>query len=697
MLKWDVPIESMHALEDESYCRWVDYGPFECVGEGGAKIISIRPFHNPKNLSKRRLIGAGPLPLWEVFGLQEPLARVCLEHLIVTCSTCGQEMLRPLSYDWSAVPGSGYLALSVVSTSEELSLREQSELLGSERVVVNGTLLKVSELESDNGNSGVEGEPVLTVTTVREVIRCKDEVASWFSKGGGALHVWHYTDRRAPGTLLGMVNNAWSCDPCQQQTAPIERSNLDRGEDCKKCKGSGLSCGIDGEELCEVCKGFGSPSGIAEYHLFGVQLRHLTAHTFKELLERGRGVSLEMLCDRLESIVRAGFGDFALGTPVAWLSPGERTLVSITCAQLSGLSDSVFAIDGAETQISQGELNVRFLGKGCRVVNACAPQANMNESPKAGHISINNLRKFGFISDGLQIARGCVTALEGPSGVGKSRLLRAIREQFRKRTRGSAQDNVAGTVQCHLLADAENQRATTIVEALGLSQLFAHEIAKKREAQALGLVAEDLMLPSSRYRCDACFGTESPSRGDAGCVQCQSTRFNDVVAKMNLGALSVGEVMTTSLKELGRVRWRSEELAGIFEVMSQTCLQTMKLGDLMHSIPEPDRRFVPILSRVAALVAMHRQDRDGASGNRKPHLLLIDGPYTLLRHQIETLRELLSELCSFGDTIVYAGMPKGLEFSGGAMIELRSRVRPLDERIRAKVLTERYGHLVEIK
>ena len=150
MLKWDIPIESMHALEDDSYCRWVDCGPFESVQEGGAAIISIRPFDNPKNVSKRRFIGAGPLPLWEIFGLKELLARVCLEHLIVTCSKCGQEMTPPLTYDWSGLPKLGYVALSVVRTSEEPTLREQSELLGAERVVVAGTLLKVSELESEN-------------------------------------------------------------------------------------------------------------------------------------------------------------------------------------------------------------------------------------------------------------------------------------------------------------------------------------------------------------------------------------------------------------------------------------------------------------------------------------------------------------------------------------------------------------------
>ena len=694
MLKWDIPIESMHALEDDSYCRWVDCGPFESVQEGGAAIISIRPFDNPKNVSKRRFIGAGPLPLWEIFGLKELLARVCLEHLIVTCSKCGQEMTPPLTYDWSGLPKLGYVALSVVRTSEEPTLREQSELLGAERVVVAGTLLKVSELESENVKHRTDGEPVLTVTKAHEVTRCKDEVASWFAKGGGALHVWHYTDRRAPGTLLGIVNNAWSCDPCQQQTSTLERSDLDRGENCKTCKGSGSLGGTDGDSLCPACGGFGVVSDMAGYHVFGVPLRHLTAHTFKELLGLAQGVYPEMLCDRLERIIHAGFGDLVIGMPVAWLSPGERTLVSILCAQLSGLSDSVFAIDGAETQISQAELDTRFNGNGCRVANACDSSADVPELRQAGYITINDLRKFGFITDDLQIARGCVTALNGQSGVGKSRLLKAILERFRGRNRGSAQTSLARTAQCYLLEYAENARATTLLEVLGLSQLFAHEIAKKREAQALGLVTEDLMLPSSRYRCEACFGAESLCQVDAGCVLCQSTRFHDVVAKIDLGAISVGEVMTVSLKELGKVRWKSEELAGIFEVISQTCLQTMKLGGLVRSISVPECRFVHMIGRVAALVARHRQDGDGVSRNIKPHLLLIDGPYTLLRHQVDTLRPLLQELCSFGDTIVYAGMPKGLEFSGGAVIELRSCVRPLDERIRAQVLTERYGRLV---
>jgi excinuclease UvrABC ATPase subunit len=235
-----------------------------------------------------------------------------------------------------------------------------------------------------------------------------------------------------------------------------------------------------------------------------------------------------------------------------------------------------------------------------------------------------------------------------------------------------------------------------VIEALGIEDLLASEIASKREAQKLGLVASDLNIRQSRYRCEACLEANDNETSQGVCPVCQGARYARIVSDMSVGRVPIREIMTGACSRLVEVAWRSDELAVISEVLGDPCFDQIALGDSLSKFSPLDRSFIAMfggLLRIRArCLAASKRGREGD----KPELVLIDGPYMLYQDHFEPLKSILKRICDDGHAIVYAGMPKALEFSEAAVIRLESRIRPKEERVSGLSLRQRYGRCITV-
>jgi hypothetical protein len=104
---------------------------------------------------QRTEVGSRPRSVLDVLGLTDSVLEYIFEKLNPRCFRCDCDAVPPKTLSAYQLPETGVIALSVIDTESEVSLRERAELLGSERVYVNGHLVAVGDLTTE------DGEPVL--------------------------------------------------------------------------------------------------------------------------------------------------------------------------------------------------------------------------------------------------------------------------------------------------------------------------------------------------------------------------------------------------------------------------------------------------------------------------------------------------------------------------------------------------------
>ncbi len=690
MSKSDFSANNVRELDDEEYRQFTTPSILGDQATAVEPVVFLQSFRNPRVSISRTPLGAGPLSIVELFGLHNELFSAFVRVAVVRCMTCNEPMDSPQDFKLARLPEAGYIALSVEKPKESISLRDHCELLGAIRGVVGRRLVRVSDDESQRG------VPVIALGTVGELERIRKEAIQWWEHGGGAVTLWHFTERSAQGELLCTATNQWRCATCETTEAPLDRDRVDTESDCSVCKGRGIvsSRGLD-DAVCADCCGVGRVSRLGRYFIEGVSLQDVRACSFRECQEML--VNEAPLSQKLIGITRMGFGSYPLGTPVSWLSPGERNLASIVCAQLSGLDATIFRVDGAETCIGEETLRERF-GSQAMVIRTKAPSSKcqkVDELPlkcKKPAVILRDLMEFGIVAEELVIHKDSLTSIEGESGCGKSQVLRALQERFRRRNAIDSRDDFNGIQKCHYIDTGDTTKHQTVLEALGLEELLAFEIASKREAQRLGLVSSELTLMKSRYKCVACIEKESVGAdSEAICSICEGSRYERIIADISCGGVLVRDIMTRSCSHLSDVAWRSAELVAAVDMLKHKCFDEVTLGDLLGDSSFLDRRFLELFGALLRLRTGEKRSM------QKGSLILVDGPCILYAGHVEVLKDMIRALCDEGHTIVYAGMPKALEFPGMSVIGLRSQSRPREERLGGVTLRERYGRYVTME
>lgn len=660
---------------------------FDHLCESGILAVIPSPSHCQVGALRRTPCGVLPTSLTEVFGIADELFHSVITQLAPYCGGCACLATPPGGLEQMAIPQTGFVSLSVVDDEADASLRERCEWLGSERALVGKRLLRVEEIVSDGG------EPVIAVVQVgSDITQLHKETSRWFARGGGALRLVHFTARAAEGTELGVLNGSWCCPKCAQVFPEPSRTLLDNEPSCSTCGGKGWLLGDTARLVaCRDCDGFGLLTDMARYQLYGVPLRHVATLSFQEFATK---VTLlpELLRNRLQMIIEGGFGRYPLGTPVGLLSQGERALLALVCGRLSGFKDVEYLIDAAvgDPKKSISSQATRL----CGVAVAQPQQVGVvgQQTALCGNrdLVLRDIRQGCLNLPEVRLPLGELSVVLGPIGSGKSLLLSVVAARFAKRRKLAHQNSFGELKRCTVVT-AEVASNQTVLEALGLADDFAYEIARTRRAQELGVLHEDLVLPKSRYRCQVC--AENAAEEDL-CNECLGAVYDWRISGLSVAGQTVGQLLTTPLERLDTVVWTGELLERVVRTCPVELRSRVTLGSSLAQLPRPEQRLLSVWGGlVHVLHYAERQRRKKGGAPLEGDLVLVDGPRVMPVTHAREVEKLLLEINSMGATVIYADIPESLEFLGSCVLQLEARENPFEQRTQEVHLDARYAQV----
>jgi hypothetical protein len=683
-------------LPDSEYAAAVtrESGLFDQLREAG--VLSVLPGLSDRRVGslKRTPFGVLPTSLMEALGMAEELYEYAITQLAPYCLSCACPAIPPGALDQITVPGEGFLSLSVVDDEAAVSLRERCEWLGSERALVNKRLVRVESIDD------AEGEPVISVISLGtasegsrgSLVQLRNEASRWFARGGGPVRLMHFASREAQGEERGVVSGHWSCPHCKATFTTPTREMLDDAAPCRTCKGEGWLSDDESRLIaCRDCDGFGSSATISRYELHGIALRQVAALTFEELAKESTRLPAS-LRERIQKIMQCCFGRYPLGTPIGLLSQGERVMLAMLCGELSGFEGVRYLADAA---IVDRRASVFMQDAGLTMAVIARPEAlkasgRLMPQREEGDVVLRTIRQGCLDLLEVRFPLGGLSVVSGPTGSGKSLLLSVISARFAKRRKLAHQNSFGSLKRCTSVA-AEGGENQTVLEALGLAQELAAEIARTRRAQELGVLKEDLVLPNSGYRCRACVrGVQAGER----CSECFGALYDWRVSGLAVGGATVAELLTSPIECLGDVAWVSEYLEYVMRVFPVELLGKVTLGSAVAELSRPEQRLLSIwggLARVLSYAGARRRGQEGAPLAKE--LVLVDGSQVMPVRHAQLLEKMLFEINEMGATIVYADIPEGLEFTSTSVLQLEPQERQHQQRVRATHLDTRYARL----
>ncbi len=671
-----------HVLVDE---------PSEAVAHG-LLVVSPQVSGERHGRLRRSEVGVLHRSLMEQFGLYEAILDFVVQELTPRCPSCGTLAERPVSLRSLGLPESGFVVACELEDSSNVSLKDRCELLGAERAVVGGHLVRADSLQDE------EGESIIAVAAVQDRAHFDREVERWFSRGGGDVRVLHFADRAGSGMELLRCSRSWRCATCRSPFEAPSRQTLNEAVPCPTCRGAGWLA-VEGERLaaCRDCGGFGSLDVCRRFDFGGVELQHVASLTFAELLQRVKARSDAdangELAERLRVVCESGFSEYPIGAALDLLSQGERTLVSITVGKLSKLDGVLYVVDGAVVRGERAEEMSPSAYADVRVVIPVTPPI------AAVHSKLGNKESIvlqDIVRGPLRIAEvafpvGALSAIQGAIGVGKSLLLATVAERFSKRRTFAHNSTFASLKRCHRLP-IENDRDGVVLDLLGLSTEFAAEIARTKEAKRAGILGQDLVLPHSLYRCGECAGVGQGSEGEP-CGACGGDLFDWRVADIQVAGVTVGRALQMTIRELGDLFWASDRLSYVFKRFPGQYGAELRLHTPSRTLSPEIRRFLRVWGGLVGVLSGQRTAKPGALAG---DLVLLDAPGPQLEAHLAEIGGLLSEVCGAGATVIYAGMPESLESQCACVVRLALSAFGRDVREVEEFLDTRYSRTVSV-
>jgi len=626
----------------------------------------------------------------EQLNLYEPILDFVCEHLAPRCGACGVVAERPRSVGARELPSDGFIAACVIDDGSSMPLQDRCELLGSERAVVSGRLVRVSDLSDE------DGEPVVVLLAAQEGVRFADEVARWFLRGGGDLRVLHFTDRTHVGTLVGQCSHQWRCPGCAAVFSAPSRQTLIESALCSGCRGAGWFAVEGGRySACRDCGGFGSLDPTRRFDCGGVELQAVATLTFREVLLRVDAVSstrgvVKDLAAQLRVVCENGLSTYPVGTSIDLLSEGERALVSIVAGKISKFTGVSYALDGAVFGGAAYDEIPEGLQSEIRVA---VPESQSGGAPgskieSTEWIVLRDVQVGPLEVGEVSFPVGAFSLVQGPVGVGKSLLIQTLSERFAKRRKHAHHAAFGGIKRCHALCGAV-PRDGVVLELLGLSAEFADEIARTKEAKRSGLLAEDLGLRTSPYRCGECGGFGVMPQGVA-CEVCDGALFDWRVADLEVGGIAVGRLLQMSLRELSGVFWASDRLSYLISRIPGQYASELRLGMSTAALAPEVRRFLRVWGHLVGVASRAATSKRGALAG---DLVLVDGPGPLVASHLLEVSGVLRELTDAGATVIGAGLAESLESQCSSVIRLTLAAGAGRERAAQDKLDIRYARV----
>ncbi len=683
--------ESVVSLPDSVYQRWMSKVPTAVSAfSDGRVVVPVSPrstylpnVADPAESSKalgltRWELGIAPTGLVHALGLAEGVVDFVVRELVPRCSQCRVSMDRPRDLRDLSLASTGYLLAAPIEVPERVSLRERCEMLGCERALVGGKIVRADSLSEEDGT------PIVALVAAGEAERLNEGVQSWFHRGGAPLTIYHVAKREDATVALGVVSRQWTCGVCSRSVDSPTRQVLVNLSPCGTCRGEGWLPDRAGRLMaCRDCDGFGSGDDVRYYECGGVELSRVAELKFRELrsiVERSHVSERQTLLAALADVEQFGFGDYPLASPVGTLSAGERVLVTALIGQLSRVTGATYVVDGAHLrEASVPELPPRVLTS----VRVVAPQSTtVPVAKREKKVATESIRLAALDTGSLAISEvefpiGALSVVEGVPGVGKSLLLAEMSHRFARRKKLAHLASFGGLKRCHLLGPLD----PSTVSLLGVAALerdLAQEIARTRVAQQEGMTVDDLSLSSARYRCAACVGRGRllPLQGEEGtrdqeCDECGGALYDWRVADLPLMGRTVGDVLKTPLVEASQLLWRDPAVSFALERVAAGIETPLTLATPCAELSLEERGFVALAARLARLVSASH-DKRARRGGLGGELVLIDGPRALTGCHLTIILALLGELVDSGATVICADLPRGLECFDPCVLRLRA-------------------------
>ena len=611
--------------------------------------------HSKRQLSslKRTPLGILAPTLWDSLGVFDRIADSIIKVLRPACDRCGCLAGRSREFDPSLLSSVGYVAIVVDGVVENVPLKDQCDLLGSERALVDNRVLRVDDINDR------EGEPIVGLFAVAQQEEVSREIASWFSRGGSPIRLVYLENRGAVAETIQHLTRDWRCPQCRAIFPEISRQFLEDIEPCARCRGEGWLVVDDGRYFsCEECDGFGVCSPVLSYRCGSLPLRAVASAPLVEVQEalsaERKALGTQDL-ELLNSICALGLGGYPLGTPESLLSCGERAYITAVSAALSQLSQVELVYDAG---MLGGDENFSSLLNGGREwprIKVISPtwvsddsQLGLGSSERT--LSVVDVSIGPLNISKLEVPLEGATLIAGPRGSGKSLLLSEIARRFTKRRKQAHLGSFGLLKRCVSLngLDTEQERLISLV---GLEQEVAQAASATRHAKERGLAEGDFIFSTSRHRCSEC-GRAGDGPVDV-CGECSGSGWASSVGDVEVGGISLHRLMTCPLSEAAQALWSSDRCAEFVRRLSSELGASLSLGQLVGGISPADRRFFRIYGGLIEITAQPKKIKET--------LVLIDNPLGVRAEYQRLVIECMRELVEKGATIICAGVPVALE------------------------------------
>ncbi len=627
--------------------------------------VTIRPKadQDPSKLRMSRTpLGVHPRSLLDSFGVANCVVEGLVAALVPWCSDCNVKAVRR-TVDSVCISEevAGFFVLGIAEHDAEVSLTEQLELLGLDRAVINGSLVHRDDLLDV-----AVGEPVVAIHAGSERESMEQSVERWFERGGGPLRLYQFADRHSSGRLLGEISNSWGCETCVRSFAVVTLGSINAFSECARCRGEAwleqrtVSGGVAWQE-CGECLGIGFTHNLTNYKVGEVPYFHLRGITFGELEEHLVSYVAESAKFDVRLICRSGFADYPIAAPVELLSDGEKALLTMTIAALSGYRGAPLVVDLAALGLQNdkaADAGSEIFGSGVPLSISATPTLLSEIPPGAASdewIAVTGTDDGVLSFESLRFPVGEVSLITGPSGTGKSFLLREIiGHRFTRRKKLSTLCHF-GPCNELLYVDPLADESITLGCLLGLTSSIAKSYSSTNSARLFGYEAVDF-LPKKTVKVIALE---------------QSDDFDWRRERVTLNSVTYPKLLACDLPTARKVLWADDLVDLVLSRLSDDLAPTWNLGMSVTEIPLPHRRFLLMYSALLRFLIPNKSSSKRSSVLRPQRpLILLDRPFAVSPQQGTELRRLMSEVCLRGGTVICADSLQGVESGFNYVVRL---------------------------
>ncbi len=291
-------------------------------------------------------------------------------------------------------------------------------------------------------------------------------------------------------------------------------------------------------------------------------------------------------------------------------------------------------------------------GKWLREISTSPAVVRAESANGAQPLQIRGARCHNLQEVAVDIPTGCLTAVVGVSGSGKTSLVFGTLAATAESGRPRACDSITGLEQfANVLTIrsglSSGGGAGTPATALGIATPLRNLLASTETAQSAGLTARHFSTTQKAGRCETCQGTgETQVALDflpdvhSVCPDCQGQGFESAVLACRWQGRNIAEILRMTMAEALEFFATEARIKARLQLMGEVGLSYLPLGQLTRTLSGGERQRLHLASKLMP----------GAKG---PDLILCDEPTAGLHMaDIQHLSTLLKRLTQAGHTVV---------------------------------------------